>query len=103
MASKKKTLTKAQLFKNIAADTGLTQAQVDQVFAALEKVIKSELKSSGTVSALPGLLKIKKVDKPMRKARMGRNPATGEQMMFKAKPASKGVRCTALKGLKEMV
>jgi nucleoid DNA-binding protein len=43
------------------------------------------------------------VNKPARKARMGVNPFTGEEMMFKAKPASKAVKVLALKGLKDMV
>jgi hypothetical protein len=34
---------------------------------------------------------------------MGVNPFTGEEMMFKAKPASKGVKVLALKALKDMV
>ena len=43
------------------------------------------------------------VNKPAREARRGINPFTGEEMMFKAKPASKVVKVTALKGLKDMV
>ena len=38
-----------------------------------------------------------------KKARKGVNPFTGEEMMFKAKPASKAVKALALKGLKDMV
>jgi nucleoid DNA-binding protein len=34
---------------------------------------------------------------------MGRNPATGEPMMIKAKPARTVVKALALKSLKEMV
>lgn len=43
------------------------------------------------------------VKKPATKARKGVNPFTGEEMMFKAKPASKTVKVSALKGLKDMV
>ncbi len=53
------------------------------------------------VFKLPGLAKIAVRKKPATKARMGRNPATGEPMMFKAKPASKKVKITPLKNLKE--
>jgi nucleoid DNA-binding protein len=52
---------------------------------------------------VPGLMKLKVVKKPARKARMGINPFTKEEVMFKAKPASKGVKVLALKGLKDMV
>jgi nucleoid DNA-binding protein len=41
--------------------------------------------------------------KPATKERMGRNPATGEPMMIKAKPARTIVRVQPLKNLKEMV
>jgi len=53
--------------------------------------------------SIPGLLKLRVVKKPARKARKGVNPFTGEEMMFKAKPASKAVKATTLKALKDMV
>ncbi|MFO7326249.1 MAG: HU family DNA-binding protein, partial [Pseudomonadota bacterium] len=40
---------------------------------------------------------------PATKARKGINPFTGEEMVFKAKPASKKVRALPLKALKAMV
>ena len=52
---------------------------------------------------VPGLLKIKRVEKPATKARQGRNPATGEPIMIKAKPKRTVVRALPLKALKEMV
>jgi len=48
-------------------------------------------------------MKVKVVRKPATKARKGVNPFTGEEMMFKAKPARNVVKVLALKGLKEMV
>lgn len=45
-------------------------------------------------------LKLRRVRKPARKARKGRNPFTGEEMMFKAKPAHIVVKATVLKSLK---
>ncbi|MDA7670231.1 HU family DNA-binding protein [Akkermansiaceae bacterium] len=51
---------------------------------------------------LPGLLKIVTVRKPATKARMGINPFTKEEVMFKAKPASTAVKVRPLKKLKEM-
>ena len=52
---------------------------------------------------VPGLMKIVKVHKPRRAARKGINPFTGEEMMFKAKPAHNVVKVRPLKNLKEMV
>ena len=50
---------------------------------------------------LPGLLKVSAVKKPAKKARKGINPFTGEEQMFKAKPASIAVKVRPLKKLKE--
>jgi nucleoid DNA-binding protein len=43
------------------------------------------------------------VHKPAVKARRGTNPFTGEEMMFKAKPARNVIKVGALKALKDMV
>jgi hypothetical protein len=56
---------------------------------------RSVSKKGPGVVALPGLLKIKRVTNPATKARQGRNPATGEPMMIKAKPARTVVRAPA--------
>jgi nucleoid DNA-binding protein len=48
-------------------------------------------------------MKIRLKKKPATKARKGINPFTGEEMMFKAKPARNVVKVQALKGLKDMV
>jgi nucleoid DNA-binding protein len=48
-------------------------------------------------------VKLKTVNKPATPARKGRNPFTGEEMMFKAKPASRKVRARALRNLNAMI
>jgi nucleoid DNA-binding protein len=48
-------------------------------------------------------MKVKVVRKPATRARKGVNPFTGEEMMFKAKPARNMVKVLPLKGLKDMV
>jgi nucleoid DNA-binding protein len=50
-----------------------------------------------------GLVKLRTVDKPATKARKGRNPFTGEEIMIKAKPASRRVRARALRSLNAMI
>ena len=67
--------------------------------------IKKNLGGRGApgIFTVPGLMKLRVVKKPATKARKGINPFTGEEMMFKAKPASKTVKVAALKGLKDMV
>ncbi len=102
--SVKKPPTKSEILNHIATDTTLTRKQVAAVFESLEGLIARELKPRGSgFFNLPGLLKIKVIKKPARKARKGINPFTGEEMMFKAKPASKGIKVLPLKGLKSMV
>src|SRR5580692_11704396 len=99
-----KAATKSTIFQTLAEKTGLTRKQISTVFEQLDSYIKSELGKKGPgIFTLPGLLKIKKVEKPATKARPGRNPATGEPMMIKAKPKRTVVRALPLKALKEMV
>ncbi len=101
----KKPPTKSEIVATIVADTGLTRKDVDAVFVSLHGQIKKSLGGHGApgMFSIPGLLKMRVVKKPARKARLGVNPFTGEEMMFKAKPASKVVKVSALKGLKDMV
>lgn len=101
----KKPPTKSEIYTRIAEDTGLTKKDVVAVFESLSGQIKKNLGGRGGpgMFTLPGLLKMRVVKKPATKARKGVNPFTGEEMMFKAKPASKTVKVAALKGLKDMV
>ena len=104
-AISKKPPTKSEIYAKIVEDTGLTRKDVAAVFESLNGQIKKSLggRSAPGVFSMPGLMKMRVVKKPARKARKGVNPFTGEEMMFKAKPASKVVKITALKGLKDMV
>jgi nucleoid DNA-binding protein len=52
---------------------------------------------------VPGLMKLVVQRKPATKARKGINPFTGEETMFKAKPARNVVKIRPLKNLKDMV
>jgi nucleoid DNA-binding protein len=96
--------TKGEIYSHIASDTGLTRKQVSAVFESLGGLIKRNVGRKGPgLFAVPGLMKIRVVTRPATKARKGVNPFTGQEMMFKAKPARKVVKVQALKGLKEMV
>jgi nucleoid DNA-binding protein len=99
-----KVRTKGEVFVGIADNTGLTRKQVSTVFETLSAMMGHDLGRSGPeVFALPGLAKFTVVHKPATKARKGINPFTGEETMFKAKPARNVVKVRALKGLKDMV
>ncbi len=104
-ANSKKPPTKSEIYTRIAEDTGLTKKDVGAVFDSLSGIIKKNLggRNAPGMFTVPGLLKMRVVKKPATKARKGVNPFTGEEMMFKAKPASKTVKVAALKGLKDMV
>ena len=100
----KQPMTKAQLLSAIAEDTGLTRRQVTDVVDSLSAQIQRHIKKRGPGTfTLPGLLKIRTMRKPARKARKGINPFTGEEATFAAKPAHTVVKIQPLKGLKDMV
>lgn len=94
--------TKSQIMSDIAAKRGMTRKDVVGIFEDIEELIAVELKKHKKLNFL-GLIKMTEKKKPARKARKGVNPFTGEEMTFKAKPASKTVKATALKKLKEMI
>lgn len=102
MAKKGGAPTKSEILAAISKDTDLSRKQVSGVFESLNNVIRKSLRSNGVVT-IPGLLKLKVVKKPATKARKGINPFTGEEMMFKAKPATTTVKATALKTLKDAI
>ena len=103
-ASSAKPPTKSEIIGEIAEKTGLTRKDVGAVFDQLNALIKKNVGRRGPGEfTLPGLLKVRVVKKPATKARKGVNPFTGEEMVFKAKPARKAVKVTPLKGLKDMV
>lgn len=100
----KKPMTKSAILGEIAENTKLTKKQVSAVFDELDVVIERHVKTRGPGQfTLPGLLKIELKRKPATKARKGINPFTGQEMMFKAKPARKIVKVRPLKKLKDMV
>lgn len=94
---------KTQILNQIAENTDLNKKQVQSVLDELTAVIEGHIKKRSIGEfVLPGLLKINTVKKPATKARKGINPFTGEETVFKAKPASTAVKVRPLKKLKEM-
>jgi nucleoid DNA-binding protein len=92
-------MTKSQLIEKIAQLQNLAKKDVKGMMEALTSVGHKELKKNG-VFVVPGFAKFVVIKKPATKARMGRNPFTGEEMMFKAKPARKIVRARPVKAAK---
>lgn len=95
-------LSKGGMIKALMDMTLLAKKDVSAVMDGLATLIDLHVKSRGPGKfVLPGILKITVVKKAARPARKGINPFTGEEVMFKAKPAHKVVKIKALKKLKE--
>jgi nucleoid DNA-binding protein len=98
-----KAMTKTAITEEIAGNTGLTKKQVSSVFDELGVLIERHIKKGAAGQfSLPGLMKIEVRRKPATKARKGINPFTGEETVFKAKPARNVVKIRPLKKLKDM-
>jgi DNA-binding protein HU-beta len=89
-----KALTKSQVASTLAEKVGITKKQSAQFIDELAALAYKNAKNSFT---LPGLGKLVLVN---RKARIGRNPATGEQIQI---PAKKVVKFRVAKACKEAV
>ena len=97
--------TKTQVIAAIADDTGLSKKEVAAVFSNLGELIQRHMQArgSGEFTIPDAGVKIRRVIKPARKARMGRNPFTGEEIKIAAKPKSKAVKCSPLASLKKTI
>ncbi|MBN2035084.1 MAG: HU family DNA-binding protein [Deltaproteobacteria bacterium] len=99
-----KAMTKTAITEEIADNTGLTKKQVSEVIDELGVLIERHIKKGAVGQfSIPGLMKIEVRRKPATKARKGINPFTGEETMFKAKPARNIVKIRPLKKMKDMV
>jgi nucleoid DNA-binding protein len=99
-----KRLTKSQVISELAEATELDRKSINRVFDGLTDIIKKQLGSRGPGEfVIPGIIKLRAVKKPATKERPGINPFTKEPIVIKAKPASKKIRASALKALKDLV
>ena len=89
-------MTKSQLMQALAEKTGMSKKDVVNFVEQLTNLAYDEVKSNGEF-VLPGLGKLVKVD---RKAREGRNPATGATIQI---PAKTVVKFRVAKAAKEAV
>jgi nucleoid DNA-binding protein len=95
-------LSKSALVHHLAGTSGAAARDVRAVIAALEETIRTSISKKGPRTfVLPGILKITAVAVPARKARKGINPFTGEETVFKAKPATVKVKVRPMKKLKD--
>jgi nucleoid DNA-binding protein len=98
----KNVLSKSALVHHLAGTSGAAAKDVRAVIAALEETIRASISKKGPRTfVLPGLLKITVTNVPAKKARKGINPFTGEETIFKAKPATVKVKVRPMKRLKD--
>ena len=89
-------MTKTELINTLAEQLDGDRKNVRDFLEALERTVVKEMKTMGEVP-LPGLGKFKV---QQRKARMGRNPATGEPLSI---PAKTVVKFTLAKAIKDIL
>jgi DNA-binding protein HU-beta len=88
-------MTKSQVVAYLAEEVGITKKQGAAVLGALAGLAVKIIKK-GDKLALPGFVTVKVQN---RKARIGRNPQTGEPLKIPAKKVVKAVPAAALKGI----
>jgi DNA-binding protein HU-beta len=89
-------MTQSQMIKELAGATGVSNKQAKAFVTAYADLAVKETKKNG-MAVLPGLGRLVRVD---RKARMGRNPATGEAIKI---PAKKVVKFRIAKAVKDAI
>ena len=95
-------LTQTQLADAVAERAGLSRGDAKSALAALEEVVLEQIGEAEKVK-LGNLVQLTVRLKPATKSRLGRNPATGEEITIAAKPASVDVRARVLAKTKAAV
>ncbi len=98
----KDTFTKASLTIHLAERSGMEPKAAKALLAALEETVLASIHKKGAKEfTLPGLLKVVAQDVPAKKKRFGKDPFSGEDKWFAAKPASVRLKVRPLKKLKD--
>lgn len=99
----KEKMKATELFEHLAEATGLEKKQIKAVIEELSNVMKGCMVKKGCGEfTFPKLFKMRIKDVPAKKARKGVSPFTGEETIFKAKPASRKVKILPMKTMKEV-
>lgn len=88
-------MTRTEVIDTLAERTGMEKKDVKQFLDTLTAVVEDEMRRGGEIP-LKGLGKFKVQH---RKARVGRNPITGEEIQIPAKTVSKFTLAKALKDI----
>jgi nucleoid DNA-binding protein len=88
-------LTQTQFADEIAERSGASRADVKRMLTALEEVVLDQIADAEKVK-IGTVVQLEVRVRPATSARPGRNPATGEEIMISAKPASVAVKARPL-------
>ena len=98
----KTAFNKTALAAHLAEQAGVEVKAAKALLAALEATVLASVHKKGLGGfTLPGLLKITAQNIPAKKKRFGKDPFTGVERMFAAKPATTKIKARALKKLKD--
>jgi nucleoid DNA-binding protein len=93
-------VTQGQFVEELSEETGYSKSDVRHLLQSLEELVKQHISDCERVK-IGNLVQFEPKLRKKQKARMGRNPATGEDVRISAKPASVRVAARVLKGAKE--
>jgi DNA-binding protein HU-beta len=97
-------MTKAQIISALVESCGLDKKSVASVLDGLANLAARQLGPDGPGEiTIPGLVKLKSKATPASADRQGTHPFTKEPILIKGKPASRKVRATPVKHLKDQV
>ncbi len=102
-------LTRTEIIERVVEKTGLSKKEVGNVLQETAALMAAQMKTKDPegkffpfVIPFTGI-KAQVIIKPATKKRMGRNPATGEDVEIPAKKARKAVKARVMKALKDAV
>ena len=96
MATPATKMTQSQMVRELAESVGVTAKQAKQFVISLADMAVRETKKNG-MFVIPGVGRLVRQE---RKARVGRNPATGESIKI---PAKKVVKFRVAKAVKDSI
>lgn len=88
-------LTQTQLADEVAQRSGMSRADAKRMLTALDEIVLDQIADAEKVK-IGAVVQLEVRVRPATKARPGRNPATGEEIMISAKPASVAVKARPL-------
>ncbi len=97
--------TQSQIIASISEETGMGKKEVKVILESLSDLAQRHIMKRGSGEfKIPFMgVKINRKVRAATKKRMGRNPATGEEMVIAAKPKREVVKAMPLKVMKELI